>query len=71
MSPQIQQETLARKSVGFSIRLIRFLRGQDKRSAVGRSGMVGILRVLERRFRKGCGGSLEYAYNFNTIEDGA
>ena len=56
MSPQIQQETLARKSVGFSIRLIRFLRGQDKRSAVGPPVMVGFARLDEPRFSRGCGG---------------
>ena len=64
-------QTLAKESVSFSVCRIKKFGGQDKRSAVGRSGMVGVLRVLERRFRKGCGGSLEYANKFNAIGDGA
>ena len=43
-------QTLAKKSVGFSVCRIQNFGGQDKRSAVGCSMMVGFLRFIERRF---------------------
>lgn len=64
-------QSLAKKSVRFSVCRIKKFGGQDKRSAVGRSMMVGFLRVFERRFGKGCGGVAKYVNDFNAIGDGA
>ena len=60
------QETLANRSVCFSVCRIRFLRGQDKRSAIGRSVMVGFAGLDERRFARGCGAYVTLSNDFNT-----
>lgn len=66
-----QTQTLAKKSVRFSVSRIKKFGGQDKKSAVGRSMMVGFLRNFERRFGRGCGGVAQYVNDFNAIGDGA
>jgi CHASE1-domain containing sensor protein len=71
MRTSLLQETLAQKIAGFSAAIIKFLRGQDKRSAAGRSVMVGFLRVFERRFERGRGAFVKLSRIFNTCSAAA
>jgi len=65
MRCSFKQRPLAQKIAGFSAAIIKFLRGQDKRSAAGRSVMVGFLRIFERHFERRRGAFVKLRRIFN------